>query len=46
MEEQATEDVAASIKFAEESEQPDPSELFTDVVAEHGPVPIDRDQYQ
>ena len=46
MEEQATEGVAEAVKFAEESEQPDPSELFTDVVAEDGPVPIDRDEHQ
>ena len=46
MEEEATAEVAEAVRFAEESEQPDPSELFTDVVAEDGPVPIDRDEYQ
>ncbi len=33
MEEQAAATVAEAVKFAEESEQPDPSELFTDVVS-------------
>jgi pyruvate dehydrogenase E1 component alpha subunit len=35
----ATEASANAVKFAEESPAPDPSELFTDVVAEHGPIP-------
>ncbi|MEO8378034.1 MAG: thiamine pyrophosphate-dependent enzyme [Acidobacteriota bacterium] len=34
-------DVAAkAVKFAEEAPQPAPEELFTDVVAEHGPRPL------
>jgi len=43
MDEQAIQGVAAALKFAEESPEPDPSELFTDVVAEHGPVRVNRD---
>jgi pyruvate dehydrogenase E1 component alpha subunit len=43
MEEQAAETVAKAVKFAEESPAPDPSELFTDVVAEHGPRPLAED---
>ncbi len=34
MDEWATEQAANAVKFAEESDPPDPSELFTDVVAE------------
>ncbi|MGZ5476047.1 MAG: pyruvate dehydrogenase (acetyl-transferring) E1 component subunit alpha [Thermoanaerobaculia bacterium] len=37
MEEWANDTVARAVKFAEESPSPDPRELFTDVVAEHGP---------
>jgi pyruvate dehydrogenase E1 component alpha subunit len=37
MEEWANGEVAAAVQFAEESAVPDPRELFTDVVAEHGP---------
>jgi pyruvate dehydrogenase E1 component alpha subunit len=40
MEDEAAERVAEAVKFAEESPQPDPRELFTDVVAEHGPQPV------
>jgi pyruvate dehydrogenase E1 component alpha subunit len=40
MEEQASERVAEAVKFAEESAPPDARELFTDVVAEHGPVSV------
>jgi pyruvate dehydrogenase E1 component alpha subunit len=40
MEEWAAEEVAAAVKFAEESPAPEPGELFTDVVAEHGPRPV------
>ena len=39
MDDEATESAAAAVKFAEEAAPPDPSELFADVVAEHGPVP-------
>jgi pyruvate dehydrogenase E1 component alpha subunit len=37
MEEEAVEAVARAVKFAEESPAPADEELFTDVVAEHGP---------
>ncbi|HEX7809631.1 MAG TPA: thiamine pyrophosphate-dependent enzyme, partial [Thermoanaerobaculia bacterium] len=40
MDDWANEEVAKALKFAEESPAPDPSELFTDVVAEHGPRPV------
>jgi pyruvate dehydrogenase E1 component alpha subunit len=40
MDERATAIAAKAVKFAEESPLPDPSELFTDVVAEHGPRPV------
>ena len=36
----ATGEVAEAVKFAEESAQPDPKELFSDVVAEHQPRPV------
>jgi pyruvate dehydrogenase E1 component alpha subunit len=37
MEEQADQRVAEALEFAVNSPQPDPEELFNDVVAEHGP---------
>lgn len=37
MEDEAVERAAQAVKFAEESSAPEPQELFTDVVAEHGP---------
>jgi pyruvate dehydrogenase E1 component alpha subunit len=40
MDEWAQEQAADAVRFAEESAVPDPSELFTDVVAEHGPRPL------
>jgi TPP-dependent pyruvate/acetoin dehydrogenase alpha subunit len=40
MDERAVATAAAAVKFAEESPLPDPEELFTDVVAEHGPRPV------
>ncbi|HET7437441.1 MAG TPA: pyruvate dehydrogenase (acetyl-transferring) E1 component subunit alpha [Thermoanaerobaculia bacterium] len=40
MEAWADEEVAKALKFAEESPVPAPEELFTDVVAEHGPRPV------
>jgi pyruvate dehydrogenase E1 component alpha subunit len=43
MEEQAVERVSQAVKFAEESPAPEGSELFTDVVAEHGPRPVNQD---
>lgn len=36
----ANEEVAKALKFAEESAPPEARELFTDVVAEHGPRPV------
>jgi pyruvate dehydrogenase E1 component alpha subunit len=43
MDDEATQIVAAAVKFAEESEQPLPRELWNDVVAEHGPTPVNHD---
>ena len=40
MDERATTIAANAVKFAEESPLPEPEELFTDVVAEHGPRPV------
>ena len=40
----AQEEVAKAVKFAEESPQPDPAELFTHVVAEHGPRPNEESE--
>jgi pyruvate dehydrogenase E1 component alpha subunit len=40
MDEWATQVVSDAVKFAEESPAPEPHELFTDVVAEHGPRPV------
>ncbi len=42
MDEEANERVAAAVKFAEESPVPGGTELFTDVVAEHGPRQINQ----
>ena len=42
MEDSATEEVGKALKFAEESPPPEPQELFTDVVAEHGPASVKR----
>jgi len=42
MESSAAERVARALQFAEESELPPDEELFTDVVAEHGPVSVNR----
>jgi len=46
MDDWATEQAAAAVRFAEESEAPEPSELFADVVAEHGPKPVAEDDTQ
>jgi pyruvate dehydrogenase E1 component alpha subunit len=46
MDDEATEGAARAVTFAEESPQPDPSELFTDVVAEHGPRPVAEEDAQ
>jgi pyruvate dehydrogenase E1 component alpha subunit len=43
MEEWAAAEVAKAVEFAEQSEPPEPGDLFTDVVAEDGPEPLDRD---
>ena len=40
MDDQALEAVTQAVAFAEQSELPAPEELFTDVVAEHGPQPV------
>lgn len=40
IDEWAIEEAAKAVRFAEESAAPDPAELFTDVVAEHGPRPL------
>src|SRR5207244_65379 len=40
MDDWAVEQAANAVKFAEESAPPEASELFTDVVAEHGPRPV------
>jgi len=40
MDEEATASAAKAVQFAEESPAPEPEELFTDVVAEHGPRPV------
>lgn len=42
MDDWATEEAAKAVKFAEESPQPEPEELFEDVVAEHGPRPVEE----
>jgi len=42
MDDEASERAAAAVKFAEESPAPDPAELFTDVVAEHGPQRVNE----
>jgi pyruvate dehydrogenase E1 component alpha subunit len=46
MEDEAAERVAAAVKFAEESPVPAPEELFTDVVAEHGPRPVRESEHE
>src|SRR5438105_4189438 len=42
MDEWAGAEVAKAVQFAEESDVPEPSALFEDVVAEHGPTSIDE----
>jgi pyruvate dehydrogenase E1 component alpha subunit len=46
IEEWAIENASKAVTFAEESAVPDPSELFTDVVAEHGPRPVAEEDAQ
>jgi TPP-dependent pyruvate/acetoin dehydrogenase alpha subunit len=38
--------VANALKFAEESPLPEPSELFEDVIAEHGPRPVRESEHE
>jgi len=40
MDDEAVAAAAKAVQFAEESPAPEPEELFTDVVAEHGPRPV------
>jgi pyruvate dehydrogenase E1 component alpha subunit len=44
MDEWATKVAADAVKFAEEAPQPEPHELFTDVVAEHQPRPVSESE--
>jgi pyruvate dehydrogenase E1 component alpha subunit len=44
MEDWATEQVANAVKFAEESPAPEAAELWKDVVAEHGPRPVNEQE--
>ena len=46
MDDWATEEAAKAVKFAEESDAPAPEELFTDVVAEHGPRPVAESEHE
>jgi len=46
MEDEALEQVAKALKFAEESPLADGSELFDDVIAEHGPRPVRESDYE
>ena len=46
MDEWATAEAAKAVKFAEESPLPDGAELFTDVVAEHGPHPVAEEEHE
>jgi pyruvate dehydrogenase E1 component alpha subunit len=46
MDEWAIEEAARAVKFAEESPQPSPEELFVDVVAEHGPRPLRESEHE
>jgi pyruvate dehydrogenase E1 component alpha subunit len=45
IDEWAVAQAAGAVKFAEESAVPEASELFTDVVAEHGPRPVAEDEH-
>lgn len=40
MDDWAVEEAAKAVRFAEESPAPEPAELFTHIVAEHGPRPV------
>ncbi|HEX8412094.1 MAG TPA: pyruvate dehydrogenase (acetyl-transferring) E1 component subunit alpha [Thermoanaerobaculia bacterium] len=46
MDEEAIEIAAKAVKFAEESPQPEPHELFEDVVAEHQPRPVRESEHE
>lgn len=46
MDEEALEIASNAVKFAEEAEPPAPEELFTDVVAEHGPRSVHENEYE
>ncbi|HJQ35796.1 MAG TPA: thiamine pyrophosphate-dependent enzyme, partial [Thermoanaerobaculia bacterium] len=46
MDEEANELVAKALRFAEESPVPEPSELFDDVIAEHGPRPVRESEHE
>ena len=46
MDEAAVEAAAQAVKFAEESAVPEPDELFSDVVAEHGPRPVAESEHE
>lgn len=46
MDDHALEVAANAVKFAEEAEPPAPEELFTDVVAEHGPRPVRESEHE
>jgi pyruvate dehydrogenase E1 component alpha subunit len=45
MDDWAAGEVAKAVQFAEESEPPAPEELWQDVVAEHGPTPLNREDH-
>ena len=42
----AADEVAKAVKFAEESALPEASELFDDVIAEHGPRPVSESEHE
>jgi pyruvate dehydrogenase E1 component alpha subunit len=46
MDDWATEAAANAVKFAEEAPLAEPGELFTDVVAEHGPRPVRESEHE
>ena len=46
MDEQAVESAAKAVKFAEDAPLAEPHELFEDVVAEHGPVPVQETEHE
>lgn len=46
MEDEAAEQVASALKFAEESPLAEPGELFEDVIGEHGPRPVRETEHE